>query len=356
MRKLVILQTVVPDYRKGFFASLANRLGANFKLYAGTHYFEKTVVTDISIPHTTIRNVYLLQSRFLVQLGVLHLAAVKDVLVLELNPRIITNWLLLLLRLILHKKTILWGHAWPRQGQHTKSDIVRHLMRKLASTIVVYTQKQRAELKLKMPDKHILAAPNALMTATQMAPVTNNPRHLIYVGRLTEAKKILFLVDAFRQTLPQLAEDVHLLIVGDGEEKQHLLAYISQYNLQDRVEVFGHISDYNQLKELYSTSIFSVSPGYVGLSITQSLGFGVPMLISRDENHSPEIEAAIEGDNVVFYETDDMVRFRESVKSIFSNGEEWIKKRDAISTYCRERYTAEAMAMAFYKLTQDDDR
>lgn len=350
MKKLVIIQTVVPDYRKGFFASLARALGDNFALYAGSHYFEKTVVTDMSIPHTAIRNVYLLQSRFLVQLGVLPLVTSADVLVLELNPRIITNWLLLLLRALLRKKTVVWGHAWPRKGQQAKSDVLRHCMRKLAVAIVVYTEKQKTELQLKMPYKKILAAPNALFTTAQMTPVTNNPRHLIYVGRLTKAKKILFLVDAFKQVLPSLAEDVQLLIVGDGEEKERVLAYLTHHNLEDRVKVYGHISDYNRLRELYSTSIFSISPGYVGLSITQSLGFGVPMLISRDENHSPEIEAAIIGENALFFETDTINSFCQRVLDVYQDPSVWIDKREAIASRCARDYSVETMGGRFYRL------
>lgn len=351
MRKLVFIQTVVPDYRKGFFASLASVLGDNFALYGGAHYFEKTVVTDKSIPHTAIRNVYLLKARFLIQLGVLPLVTSNDLLVLELNPRIITNWLLLLFRALLRKKTVVWGHAWPRKGQQAKSDVLRHWMRKLAVAIVVYTEKQKTELQLKMPNKKILAAPNALFTTAQMTPVTNNPLHLIYVGRLTKAKKILFLVDAFKQVLPSLAEDVQLLIVGDGEEKERVLAYLTHHNLEDRVKVYGHISDYNRLKELYSTSIFSISPGYVGLSITQSLGFGVPMLISRDENHSPEIEAAIIGENALFFETDTINSFCQRVLDVYQDPSFWIDKREAIASRCARDYSLETMGGVFIDYT-----
>ncbi|EAQ39694.1 glycosyl transferase group 1 [Dokdonia sp. MED134] len=354
--RLTIVQTALPDYRGGFYAELYRLLNTNFSLYGGAHYFEPSVQTDNSILHKKLENKFLLGNRFLWQRGVRHLALEQGIVVLEMNPRILSNWWLLYKRKSKGLKTVLWGHAWPRKGKNSPTDRLRHKMRKLASTIVVYTKKQQEELQEKMPATHILAAPNALMSSEVMNVAAGKHDHLIYIGRLTPEKKPLFLVQAFKACLPDLPPETKLLIVGAGEEQSKIATFIKKHHLENRVVLYGHISDTKELERLYASSLFSVSPGYVGLSITQSFGFGVPMLISRDEPHSPEIEAAIEGDNVVFYETDDVVRFRESVKKIFSNREKWIEKRDAISTYCRERYTVEAMARVFYKLTQGNDR
>lgn len=355
MRKLVIIQTVVPDYRKGFFKKLEDTLGAHFKLYAGTYYFEKSVKSDHTISHTPLRNIYLFKSKFLFQRGVLKFVKSDELLVLELNPRILSNWLLLLVRALLNKKTVLWGHAWPRKGRFAKSDAVRHLMRTLASSIVVYTKKQQRELKTKMPNKTIYAAPNALLTKSQMVAVTNDPYHLMYVGRLTKAKKIMFLVEAFKETLEQLPEHVQLLIVGDGEEKEPLRSYITNQKIGHRVQLLGHIHHYDTLQELYASTLFSVSPGYVGLSITQSLGFGVPMIVSRNENHSPEIEAVVEEENAIFFETDGIDSFRESILNIYKNRDSWISKRNVISSRCAENYSVEAMAQVFIDITLKDN-
>ena len=50
----------------------------------------------------------------------------------------------------------------------------------------------------------------------------------------------------------------------------------------DRDVIFyGHVSEPSELRSVYGASVASLSPGYVGLSVTQSLGFGVPMIVSR---------------------------------------------------------------------------
>ncbi len=160
------------------------------------------------------------------------------------------------------------------------------------------------------------------------------------------------MVKAFHKSLDLIPEDAKLIIVGDGEEKEKIQQYTNRYHLTNRIQLLGHISDYNSLKELYHHAIFSVSPGYVGLSITQSFGFGVPMLISRNENHSPEIEAVKEHENALFFKTDDMDDFAQKLQNIYQSKEEWLKKRKKIIDFCKQNYSIEAMAQVFINLVK----
>lgn len=352
MKQLIIIQTTTPDYRAGFFKMLRATLNENFKLYRGSRYFEKSIVTDSRIEGIDIKNHFLLNRKFLFQTGIWHLLFKDVVIVLEMNPRIISNWIFLFVRRISNKKTVLWGHAWPRKGKNSKTDILRNCMRNFASSIVVYTKQQQKELSSHMPKKTVYAAPNALIYQKDMYAQKNKKpgTNLIYVGRLSKNKKPFFLVKSFKKCLDIIPENTCLLLVGEGEESVRISNYIKEHGIEKRVIQKGHINDYDILKSLYESSIFSVSPGYVGLSITQSFGFGVPMLISKNEPHSPEIEAAIDGQNALFYTTDDDIHFRESVKKIYNNPSHWIDKRSEIASHCRENYSIETMAATFINL------
>lgn len=357
MKKLVIIQTVTPDYRTGVFNVLRKELTpSHFELYRGKEYFEKSVKTDERIEAKEVKNIFLLKRKFLFQVGIWHLLFKNVVLVLEMNPRIISNWIFLFLRRLTGRKTVLWGHAWPRSGKGSKSDSLRNLMRMCASSIIVYTKQQQKELAEYMPKKTIYAASNALLYKKEItASVTSQvaPKDLIYVGRLSKAKKPLFLVKAFKESLDVISKETKLIIVGDGDQMIRVRQFIEDHHLEDRIILKGHVNDYEQLKSFYSTSLFSVSPGYVGLSITQSFGFGVPMLISKEEPHSPEIEAVIEGQNALFYKTDDVIRFRESVKIIYDSTIQWVNKRSEIALYCKENYSVESMAATFINLVNE---
>ena len=177
-----------------------------------------------------------------------------------------------------------------------------------------------------------------------------NIKDLIYVGRLTELKKPKLLLEAFHKALPELDDNVNLIFVGDGEEKNRLEDYVAKNKLENRVILTGHISDYSKLADYYSKSLFSVSPGYIGLSVTQSFGFGVPMLVSRNENHSPEIEAVIENENALFFDTDNLENFKDKILLIYKEKENWVTKRQSICDSCKEKYSINAMGNTFIKL------
>ena len=91
MKRLIIIQTVAPDYRSVFFDYLYKALGENFKLYAGEAYFQSSIVSFKSIKKQTIKNLFLFNRKLLFQRSIWHLILKNDVLVVELNPRIISN-------------------------------------------------------------------------------------------------------------------------------------------------------------------------------------------------------------------------------------------------------------------------
>ena len=154
MKNLVIIQTVVPDYRKGFFDAIEKALDQHFELYGGDFYFEKSVKSDCTIPKKRTKNYFIFNNKLLFQTGIWHLLFEDVILVLEMNPRILSNWVFLIIRKIINRKTVLWGHAWPRKSAFSKSDNIRNLMRLLANKIIVYTRQQQHELKTKMPKKN----------------------------------------------------------------------------------------------------------------------------------------------------------------------------------------------------------
>lgn len=350
---MLILQTTAPDYRKKFFDYLNNNIDG-FQLFAGEAYFETSVKTDKSIVYRhAVKNLYLFNRTFLFQTGMWKEVMNADMVVLEMNPRIVSNWLILIFRRVWGKKTILWGHAWPRHGKNSKSDLLRNLMRRLASSIIVYTKSQQMELAQKMPNKPIGAAPNALYNRAEMIAVNELEgsaiTNFIYVGRLTNKKKTFFLVKAFVNLIPRLPKEVNLIIVGEGEEKKHIEQYVKKHKLGSRIKLLGHIGNYHTLKKLYGTSIASISPGYVGLSITQSFGFGIPMIISKDENHSPEIEATLENENAVFFKTGSKTDLGRKILEVYGNKAKWVSSREKICTFCKDNYSVESMAKIFIK-------
>jgi glycosyltransferase involved in cell wall biosynthesis len=178
----------------------------------------------------------------------------------------------------------------------------------------------------------------------------------LYVGRLVADKKPMQMLNAFVMALPQLPADSKLLIVGDGPERANLERRILELNLSDRVKMFGHVGDYARLKEIYRQALASISAGAVGLSITQSLGFGVPMLYSRHDPHGPEIVAAREGWNCLCFETDSVEDLAAHMLQLQNERAAWISRAPAISSECRASFSVEKMAGEFIKAVLGPDK
>jgi acetyltransferase-like isoleucine patch superfamily enzyme/glycosyltransferase involved in cell wall biosynthesis len=354
MTKYILNQTAIGDYRQEVISILQEDLGDDLEICVGDVYFDGTTKTRINFSKKPyeLKNIFLFNKRVLFQYGSLYRSIFCKNVILEMNPRIINTWLVAIFRRLLFKPVVMWGHAWPRQGKDSPTDSLRSKLRSLATIIIVYTETQKYELLEKEPDLQIIVAPNSLYNKDQMYVENNVDKcDFIYVGRLVESKKIVLLIRSFISFQIENGFPKSVLkVVGEGEQRSICEAIISDLPKEQRdimvsrILFFGHVSDINLLRELYSSCIASISPGYVGLSITQSFAFGVPMIISRQENHSPEIEAAIIGANAIFFETDNILELSNKIKSFFYGNEKLKYSNKDIIDECKSRYSADIMA------------
>lgn len=344
--QLIVVQTIVPDYRVEFFAELTERVDC-LTLLCGNSYFEKSVATSPDV-RIRLRNRFLLKRRLLWQSGVLGKCFGRaSVVVLEMNPRIITNWIILFGRRIMRSHTVLWGHAWARSGPASQSEPARRLMRALAHATVVYTDSQKQDLLDRYPAAHVFSAPNAIYHRADSVVTTDSlPLDILCVGRLVEAKRPALLLDAFTSSVANLPSTSCLVFVGDGPMRRSLEDAVP-ISLRRRVRFLGHVSDRKQLAELYGMAAVAVSPGYVGLNLIQSLFFGVPFLYADDEPHAPEIEAA-RSDYTKKFRARDVTDLSTCLIEIFGSSCAGVyPTRKAIAAETARLYCVERMAEGF---------
>jgi len=344
---MVLVQTVAPEYRQIPFKLLKDRCGGELQIFVGQSYFNENIQTGVSLDDTLVplHNHFLFWRRLEWQSGILREALAAPSVILEFNPRIISNWVILLIRRLLKRRTALWGHSWSRRGDKYWTEHIRHAMRLLAYETVVYTDKQRNELAQRYPKLRVVSAPNALYSSKDIvaAELAEGNLDFIYVGRMDVDKRPALLLNAFKEAV-RGGLSANLVFVGEGSETQSLKHQAASYDLSNRVTFAGTINDQNQLRYFYERAIASVSPGYVGLSLIQSLSFGVPMLIAADEAHSPEIEAAKRGENCAFFTEGDEHSLAEGLLGMEDNKKLWLRRRTEIAKECRDNYSAEFMA------------
>jgi len=349
-QSLTILQTCLPDYRLPFFERLMiTRPEA--RLLCGREYFTKSLALcrEPARWRSIVENHFLFRRGILWQSEVMRPAMKADVLIAEFNPRVLSTWWILIYRWLAGKPTLLWGHLWGQHGPQWLARHVRLLMLRLADGMICYTRSQRDELKRILPEQPAWAASNSCVTRAQCM-ATEAPTSagcVTYVGRLIGDKKPALLLEAFARALDRLPSDARLLLIGDGGERAALKARVVELGLTGRVEMPGHVGSEAELKKIYARSAVAVSPGYVGLSAIQAMAFGVPMLISRDEPHSPEIEACVEGKTAAFFGTDDADALADKLVEFYTPRSPWRTRREVISRFVAENYTFDGMVETF---------
>lgn len=350
-----IVQAVLPSYRIGFFNLLTNNYA--FILVVGDEYFSPTVLSDFdnskNVRLVSSRNFYFFNRMFLLQTWKGMFSFLKGSLrVVELNPRCIYSWIALLSSYFFgFGKTVVWGHLNNRSGKYSPKSL-RGLMVRLADGCIFYTRGQADKFRSVHSNynKPVGFAPNSVLFEKEVCPVDIVGADFCYVGRLVEEKKVMLLLDAFLLVCQKGNTESMLHIVGAGPQLSLLKRKLEGSQYQHRVVFYGQQSDPVFLKRIYEQSVCSVSPGYVGLSITQSFSFGRPMLVAKNENHSPEIEIFSETVNGYYHISDSSVDLALKMALMYENRDTWAGKSQFIASDIANNYTYERMAEGFMKV------
>lgn len=341
--RYVIYLTVVPDYRTACISEIYRRLGPELTICAAPSHLDPSVKTGIADDLYEKSSIVRLGQFGYLQWGSWRAALSAEATLLDLNPRSLSAWAILVARKSLGKRTVLWGHLHGRAGRKSKSAPIRRFMRRLADGFVAYTYSSQQEARLELPRQPVWVAPNAIYTQAaldSLSLIPSDRHHAIFVGRFEPEKKVELAVRAFALAL-QSEPDMMLTLVGAGSQKAELESIVQDLAIADRVQMPGWVNEFGRLEELYSAAFCSLSTGFIGLSLTQSFGFGVPMIASRDEPHSPEVELAASG-GVTWFDTDSVEDL--ATKLVVSYSDRHNVPVQQLHEQVRELYAADRMA------------
>lgn len=344
--KYALYLAVLPKYRTACIRILAAELGENLKIFASPAHLDDSVKTGIpSEMYQVVSMIRILGKRAFVQFGSWRTVIAAETAVLDLNPRSITAWCLLVVRRTLRRRTLLWGHIHPQAGPDSRTAVLRRAMRRLANGTISYTYRDADKAELDIPGSRVWVAPNSLYQEYAISPVGSldgrSRNAVLYVGRFAPTKKVSLLVEGFAAAV-KTQPTMRLILVGGGEEESRLRELADALGVGSSVQFAGWIDDLEDLLPFYGQSFCSASPGFAGLGLTQSLGFGVPMVVADKEPHSPEIELETSG-GVHYFQADSPADLGKVLLRMWAT-------RDALpdqglSDYVRVRYSAEAMAL-----------
>jgi len=348
--ELAVLQPVIPDYRVPLFNALFEQFGSQIQFFAGETNENGTLgtKTDAIGGLNKLTNRYIYGGNFLIQLGFEKALREVPLLILNSSLRNVTT-----LKLLYERRrrytTVLWGHI---EGRHRLMRAARERLIAAGEGFIAYTDREADRARRIRKDDRVWSVRNSCVWKRDCVPAgtdDTNRCNILFVGRLISDKQPLRLLRGFALAVDEecLPRSSRLIFVGDGPMKRVLASEAFRLGIPHRVEFTGHISDMGALRQLYGEALFAASPGYVGLSAIQSFAMGVPMLISRDEPHSPEIEACESDVNSLFVELRTAHAWADKIKEMFQRQDVWQLRRISIAERISETYTYDHMIETF---------
>jgi glycosyltransferase involved in cell wall biosynthesis len=259
----------------------------------------------------------------------------------------LSTWLAASIARLRGKRVVFWTHGF-RNDSRSLKEWVRERFYRLAHCLVHYGfasreiairrgflksgqyvclnsldhESHRAIRKQCTPE--IVAETRKDLTGSVHTPI------LIWVGRLTRAKKLHMLLQATSSLLDR-GKRVFTVLVGDGPEREGLRRQADALGIADRVRFTGACYDEEQLARLLAASDICVGPGEIGLACIHATTFGTP-IITHDNpaQQGPEQEAIIPGRTGTFFRQGDV----EDLVQKITGWLECATDRDAIRRDC----------------------
>lgn len=330
--KVAIIDDVAAHYRLLLWQILSKNSDPEYTFFAPEKdlnginpidpKYSKTPIAEGGLRWYYLKNV-LINKMIIWQRGVFNvgLKGNFDAFILPGEIQILSNWLVLLIAKLRGKKIISWGH-----GLYGNEGFVKRKLRLLFYNLVdlncLYNKRAKdillqfgvPENKIEVVynslnfDSHIQMRSNQVNTEIRKKyfPKYPNLPILIFIGRITEEKKIEQLIQAIF-SLSQNNQNLNCILVGNGPSKNKILDLVNELNLSDHVFFYGASYDDFENGELLNISDCCVSPGNVGLTAILSMAFGTPVISHNTlEYQGPEVSAIEEGITGELFEQDNV--------------------------------------------------
>jgi len=270
-----------------------------------------------------------------------------DRYLLVCETRALSTWVFCILARLLgkSKKIYFWSHGWYGKESSLEKTIKKFLFRLPKGGIFLYGNYAR---KLMIDEgfnpQKLHTIHNSLDYDRQLEirkelrvlPIyrdhfgNDNP-NLFFVGRLTEVKKLDLILLAMAQ-LRDKGQCYNMTFIGDGKERESLVALTKELKLDQKVWFYGACYDEKVLSDLIYNADLCVAPGNIGLTAMHTLAYGTPALTHNDFPYQmPEFEAIREGETGTFFNIGDVNSLAESISRWFNDKK---GKREEVRNAC----------------------
>jgi glycosyltransferase involved in cell wall biosynthesis len=222
-------------------------------------------------------------------------------------------------------------------------------------TVISSPLVSRAE-RLGVPRERISIIPmpidRAVATAIEVPLSAAAPRdRLLFVGRLIERKGAAFAIRALAE-LAERGRPASLVIVGEGPERESLVALAEALGVGDRVEFTGALSP-AEVRSHYAEGGIFVMPAVTdwkgeqegfGMVIVEAMAYGLPVVASRSGG-IPDIIR--DGENGLLVPERDVAALADAIQRVIDDGALAARVASAARDDVRHRFAPARIATAF---------
>lgn len=153
-----------------------------------------------------------------------------------------------------------------------------------------------------LPDK-LFSAPNTVDIDNSNVDISNKRSSFMFFGTLYKEKGTDVLLKAYKTLKERRGTELPKLnILGDGPEFQSLRNWVKLNELDAQIKFYGRVTDKNEIEKYFSKAIACISPRQAGLSVVESMAYGVPFVTSKYPITGGEYTAIVEGANGYFFD------------------------------------------------------
>jgi len=295
-KRILIAYTFLADYRVPIFRQLASK-------YELTVSHSGRPIGDPNVGFSELILGHLTTGRLHFQRGLL--SEVRngrfDAVIFFLD----VAWLSTIISFICcprSSKRITWG-AWKTSSN--PANLLRKVLLKWAHANIFYGPEALHDfVMMGVPSDKNFVARNTVEVKTLRSEHGVAKDTILFVGSLDPRKQNEIALKAFANIVDKISPNIRFVIIGDGVMKGPLKELVADLGVGSRVHFVPAITDPVVLSENYARAIASVSFGQAGLSVLQSLGYGVPFITKENAISGGEINNLKDGYNALLCSDD----------------------------------------------------
>jgi glycosyltransferase involved in cell wall biosynthesis len=165
------------------------------------------------------------------------------------------------------------------------------LLVKIPDRIVVVSPEIGRQLRRFVPDERIRVSSTGVDLEEFVNWNQSRKNQLVTIGAFKWKKGYVYLLEATRLVFNKYP-DYHLIIVGDGEERQEIINTIDRLDLNDRVFLRGIVPHEEIVRLLNESKLFVMASLHEGLpkALLEAVACGTPAVITDGCNAEDIIE------------------------------------------------------------------